>query len=439
MRRDVGGPQPGFFLQFVRSEVGGSVVLLAATAVTLVWANTPAAPTYFAFVKTYVAVAWGDAGFKMSLQHWVNDLLMALFFFVVGLEIKREVLVGELASVRRAALPVAAALGGALVPAAIYAAINAGGPGAKGWGIPMATDIAFALGILALLGSRVPVGLKVFLTALAIADDLAAVLVIAIFYTATIKVVALAAAAGLLAAIVIAGRCGVRSPLVFVVLGLGVWVAVLASGVHATIAGVLTALLVPVRARRDPAAFWRASDEALACLDRDGLTRESMLRDDRQLASLEALHDAAGSMVPPGLALEHRLHPVLAYAVLPLFAFVNAGVSLGGGPAAAPAAITTGVALGLVFGKPLGIMLAGWLVVRAGLGELPAGVHWGHILGVGLLAGVGFTMALFVGDLAFTDPEAKDRAKQGILLASSVAAVSGYLCLLLVTRRRGQA
>jgi NhaA family Na+:H+ antiporter len=434
-RNDKPGGLPGFFQQFVHSEVSGSIVLLGATVVALVWANSPVADSYFDLVKTYIGVAWGDASFKMSLQHWVNDLLMVLFFFVVGLEIKREILVGELASARKAALPVAAAVGGMVVPAGLYAMLNVGGPGASGWGIPMATDIAFALGILALLGKRVPLGLKVFLTALAIADDLGAVLVIAVFYSASINVTALVAAAVLLVAIVVAGRFGMKQVSIYLLLGFGVWVAVLASGVHATVAGVLVALTIPVRARRDPGAFWEVAERALAKLRGREMTRESMIDDQEQLAALESLHDAAGDMVPPGLALEHRLHPVLAFLVLPLFALVNAGVAIGGGPVAAPVSITTGIILGLVVGKPLGIVVLSWLTVKLGRGELPAGVSWGQILGAGLLAGVGFTMALFIGDLAFVDAAATDRAKIGILVASAVAGVAGYVVLLMSTRR----
>lgn len=335
---------------------------------------------------------------------------MALFFFVVGLEIKREALIGELASARRAALPVAAAVGGMLFPAGIYALLNGGGEGAAGWGIPMATDIAFALGILALLGRRVPIGLKVFLTALAIA-------------------------ASLLVIIALASRANVRSTLAYVVLGLGVWVAVLASGVHATVAGVLTALLVPVRARRDPQAFWRSIEPAIRKLRGGELTRVSMVMDDDQLHALESLRCATSDMTPPGLALEHRLHPVLAYGVLPLFAFMNAGVALTGADLAAPASISLGVVLGLVVGKPLGIFLMSWLTVRSGRGELPTGVNWLQILGAGLLGGVGFTMALFIGDLAFSEAAFEDRAKQGILAASAIAAVAGFVVVALGTRR----
>jgi NhaA family Na+:H+ antiporter len=300
----------------------------------------------------------------------------------------------------------------------------------------MATDIAFALGVLALFGARAPIGLKVFLTALAIADDLGAVLVIAVFYTESIRLVALAIAASLLVIIALASRANVRSTLAYVVLGLGVWAAVLASGVHATVAGVLTALLVPVRARRDPQAFWSRIEPAIRKLRGKELTRDSMVMDHDQLHALESLHCATSDMVPPGLALEHRLHPVLAYGILPLFAFMNAGVALTGADLAAPASISLGIVLGLVVGKPLGILLMSWLTVMSGRGELPAGVTWLQILGAGLLGGVGFTMALFIGDLAFSEAAFEDRAKQGILAASAIAAVAGFAVVALGTRGR---
>ncbi|HOX24752.1 MAG TPA: Na+/H+ antiporter NhaA [Candidatus Krumholzibacteria bacterium] len=433
-QRDRSGRIPGFFLDFVRSEVSGSVVLLACTAFALALANSPWRSWYDDLAHTPLGVSWGSAAFTLSLQHWVNDLLMVLFFFVVGLEIKREVLVGELSSVEKATLPVAAALGGMVVPAALYTLLNAGGPGAPGWGVPMATDIAFALGILAMLGRRAPLGLKVFLTALAIADDLGAVLVIALFYTEQIAVVALLVAAALLGLLLLAARAGVRRPEVYVALGLGVWAAVLASGVHATVAGVLVALTVPVRARRDPAEFRATSAAALAELERGDLTRESMLGDDRQLACLEALHDAAGDMVPPGLALEHRLQPVQAWLVLPLFAFFNAGVNLAGG-STAPATVPLGIMLGLVVGKPLGIGLFSWLAVRSRRGRLPDGVSWIQLWGAGALAGVGFTMSLFISELAFADADLVAGAKLGILGASLTAGIVGWSLIRLAGRR----
>jgi NhaA family Na+:H+ antiporter len=420
----------GAFERFVHSEVSGSVVLIACTLLALAWANSPAAPSYFALAHTKLGVSWGDAKFALSLQHWVNDALMAVFFFVVGLEIKRELVVGRLSSVRQAALPGMAALGGMLVPAAAYALLNAGGEGARGWGVPMATDIAFALGVLALLGDRVPIGLKVFLTALAIVDDLGAVLVIAVFYTHEIRWEALALAAALLGLIALANLLRVRRPEPYVVLALGVWAGVLASGVHATVAGILVALLVPVRALRDPGAFLATAEERVAELREAGLTRDSMLAKRSQLEAIVELHQAAGDMRPPGLTLEESLHPVVAFVILPLFAFWNAGVTLGGGLGdILQSRISLGIVLGLVLGKQLGIALFAWAAVRLGWASLPEGVSWTQLYGAAALAGIGFTMSLFVSELAFGPGAQLDEAKLGVLLASLVAAAFGFVFL----------
>jgi NhaA family Na+:H+ antiporter len=417
----------GMFERFVHSEVSGSAVLLLATLAALVWANSPAAGSYFALAHTRIGVSWGESTFALSLQHWVNDALMAIFFFVVGLEIKREVVVGQLSSFRRAVLPGMAALGGMLVPAALYALLNAGGEGGRGWGIPMATDIAFALGVLALLGGRVPLGLKVFLTALAIADDLGAVLVIALFYTARIRGSALAVAAVFLALLFLANLLRVRRSELYVVLALGVWVGVFASGVHATVAGILVALLVPVRARRDPEAFLATAEARVAELREAGLTPESMLARRSQLDAIVDLHEAAGDMRPPGLTLEEELHPIVALLILPLFAFFNAGVAVGEGRLAG--GVGLGIVLGLVVGKQVGITLFGWIAVRSGWAALPDGVTWGQIYGGACLAGIGFTMSLFVSELAFGPGALLDEAKLGVLLASLVSAAWGFVFL----------
>ncbi len=415
---------------FVHSEVTGGVVLLACTVVALVWANSPWAAAYFALVHTKLALVFGTFTFALSLQHWINDGLMVAFFFVVGLEIKRELSVGHLSSVRQAALPVAAALGGMVVPAAIYLSFNTGGPGARGWGVPMATDIAFALGILALLGSRVPTGLKVFLTALAIADDLGAVLVIALFYTEQIRWDALGAALFFLLLVALAVRSGLRRPVLYALPILGVWVSVFASGVHATVAGILVAMVVPVRPRLAPVAFLGTVSATLEALRTAGLTRDSVLADEAQLDALVTLDDAATDMRPPGLTLERFFHPIQAFLILPLFAFFNAGVDLTGrGRDALVEPVTLGVIVGLVLGKLLGIGLSSWLAVRSGYTSLPEGVTGLQIAGVALLGGVGFTMSLFVSELAFDAEALLDAAKLGILVASATAGVCGYLVL----------
>jgi NhaA family Na+:H+ antiporter len=420
----------GIFERFVHSEVSGSALLLVCTAAALGLANSSFAEAYFGLLYTKAGLSWGDAKFALTVQHWINDLLMVVFFFVVGLEIKRELLVGQLSSAKRALLPVMAALGGMVVPALLYTAFNAGGEGAGGWGIPMATDIAFALGVLALFGKRVPIGLKVFLTALAIVDDLGAVLVIAVFYTAQIHWLSLIVAVAFLALIAGANRLRIEHPAVYVVLALGVWAGVLGSGVHATVAGVLVALLVPIGARRDPREFLEVSGTRLALLRDAGLTPDSMVANRSQFDAISDLHKVSGAMRPPGLALEEMLHPFVVFFILPLFALFNAGVAIDGGfvdgllhP------VSLGILSGLVLGKQAGITLFSWIAVKSGQADLPDGVTWSHIYGGACIAGIGFTMSLFVTELAFTDVAVLARAKVGILIASLVAAVWGAVLL----------
>jgi NhaA family Na+:H+ antiporter len=308
---------------------------------------------------------------------------------------------------------VSAALGGMLVPAGVYVALNWGGAGSHGWGIPMATDIAFALGILALFGTRAPVGLKVFLTALAIADDIGAVLVIALFYSSGIKIAALLVAGVLLVLIFAANRSGVRRPFVYVVLAIGVWLAVFTSGVHATVAGILVAMLVPVRALIDPTEYLSRSRTRLEELEASELTRDSMLHDRAQLEALDDLYLSSSDMIPAGITLEERLHPVVAFIILPLFALFNAGVALNARVIdVLPEPVTLGVILGLFLGKQVGIAAFSWFIVKSGRAGLPDGVTWGMIYGAGLLAGVGFTMSLFVSDLAFDSETLLNQAKE---------------------------
>ncbi len=418
------------FRDFFHAEATGSIVLLAATVLALLWANSPWADVYFTLLHTEIAVHIGPYNLILDMHELVNDGLMVIFFLVVGLEIKREVVVGELSSAKRAILPVAAAVGGMLLPALIYVAVNAGKVGMEGWGIPMATDIAFALGILALLGSRVPPTLKVFLTALAIADDIGAVLVIALFYTAEVHWVPLAIAGILLLFIIAAGRIGIRSGAIYVILGFGVWLAILLSGVHATTAGILVALTVPVRARMDPEEFLTTGYTRLEELSESELTTESMIHDHEQLETITELHDAARSMQPVGLMLEEYFHPILVWMVLPLFAFFNAGVQFSGRFFDAlfhP--VSLGIILGLVIGKQLGITLFAWLAVRIGQATLPEGVNWRLVYGASWLAGIGFTMSLFVAGLAFSDATLVSIAKVGILAGSLICGVFGYLLL----------
>ncbi|MFB9969131.1 Na+/H+ antiporter NhaA [Pseudoroseomonas cervicalis] len=381
--------------RFLDSDASGGLVLMAVAALAILTANSPLAPAYFGALHSYVG--------PLSLQHWINDALMALFFLMVGLEIKREMLDGQLSTWGRRILPGVAAAGGMAAPALVYVAFNAGDPLAlRGWAIPAATDIAFALGVLSLLGPRVPVSLKVFLAALAIIDDLGAVIVIALFYTTGLSLPDLAGAAAVLALLYGLNRRGVRSLLPYLLLGAVLWLLVLRSGVHATLAGVLLALTIPIRLTPGKP---EASDE------------ESPLH-----------------------KLEHALHKPVAFIVVPIFGFANAGVSFAGisaGVLLEP--LPLGVAAGLVVGKLLGVFGASALMIRAGLAQLPAGASWTQLLGVSLLCGIGFTMSLFIGLLAFADSAAmQDLVKFGILAGSLVAGVAGYL-LLRFSRREGKA
>jgi NhaA family Na+:H+ antiporter len=411
------------FQEFARLEASGGIVLLFCALAAMAWANSPLAATYHQLFGTYFTVGWGEHALSKPLLLWINDGLMAVFFLVVGLEIKRELLVGELASPRRAALPIAAAAGGMLVPAAIYAAFNAGEAGARGWGIPMATDIAFSLGVLALLGRRVPLALRVFLAAFAIVDDLGAVLVIAVFYTEALSWTALGAAGTVLLLLLAANRAGVRRPLVYAVLGAALWLAVLKSGVHATVAGVLLAAAIPARARIDPGQFLRLSRAILEDVEHAG-------DPGRRQESVHELERLCEHVAAPLRRMEHGLHGWVAFLIMPLFALANAGVPLAGessGLFRNPVGL--GVILGLVAGKPLGITLASWLLVKAGLATLPPALGWRHLHGAAWLGGIGFTMSLFIAGLAFEGPPLLPVSKLAILIASLLAGVAGWAVL----------
>jgi len=406
------------------------VLLLVGAVAGLIWANLPDTDSYTDFWHAHIALDFNIVEIDLSLKHWVNDGLMAIFFFVVGLEIKRELLRGELAEPRKAALPVAAALGGMVVPALIYTALNFGGDGERGWGIPMATDIAFAVGVMALLGARAPLSLKVFLLALAIVDDLGAIAVIAIFYTEQIEFGWLALAVGLFALTAILGQIGVRDLVVYAAIALVAWLAVHESGVHATIAGVMLGLLTPVKAvyeRREVELKVLALAEDL----RRGDESATVEGDELQQSALRELEEVARETQPVLDRLEHALHPWTSYLIIPTFALANAGVVLNADVVsdAASSPISWGVALGLVIGKPLGIVLFSFAAVRLGVATLPAGVRWLRLTGAGILAGIGFTVSLFIADLAFTSEELIDEAKIGILAGSALMGVAGYALL----------
>ena len=423
------------FQSFFKTEAAGGILLLAAAVVALVWANSPLAASYAELWGTYVTVGAGSFEISKPLLLWVNDGLMAIFFFVVGLEIKREVLAGELAEPRKAALAIAAALGGMVVPALLYAAVNLGTERVDGWGIPMATDIAFALGVLALLGSRAPLALKVFLTAVAIVDDLGAVVVIAVFYTAEIQVPALLGSLGLIAVLAVANRLGVQRTSVYALVGLAAWVLMLKSGVHATVAGVLVALTIPARRKMDEAEF---ANRVGALLDRfrEGITDSPTDPTPDQSEAVHSIEVACERVETPLVRLEHGLHGFVAFFVMPVFALANAGVALGADAAAlATDPVALGVMLGLVVGKPIGVLGLAAAAVKTGLASLPTGVTWQHVIGVSFLTGIGFTMSIFIANLAFGEGPLLDSAKVGILLASVISGGIGAVLLLRTNAR----
>ena len=371
---------------FLRAEAAGGVVLVLAATAAIVWANSPASGSYDSFWGSRLTLGWGPVAVSEDLQHWVNDGLMALFFFVVGLEIKRELVLGELRAPRAAALPIVAAVGGVVLPAAIFLAL-ASGPAATGWGIPMATDIAFAVGVLALLGRRVPAGAKLLLLTVAIVDDIIAIVVIAIFYTASVSLVWLGTSVGGLLVVALMRRSGVGAIWPYAVVGAAVWFACLESGVHATIAGVALGLLTPT-----------------------GRVSERNVLD----------------------TLEHRLHPVSAFVIVPLFALANAGVDLRGGllGEAMGSSLTWAIAVALVLGKTVGVSAAVFLCLRTGLGTLPTGVRARHVVGVAAVAGIGFTVSLFIAELAYSDARLIETAKVGIFTGSLAAALLGVVVIL---------
>ena len=378
------------FQHFFQTESAGGALLLLCGIAALVVANSPWADAYARFWHTPIAMSVGSSALTLSLHGWINDGLMAVFFLLVGLEIKRELVAGELASPRQAALPIAGAVGGMIVPAAIYSALTYGTEGARGWGIPIATDIAFALGTLALVAPGAPTGAKVFLAALAIVDDMGAVLVIALFYTSSVAWSALAAAGGVLVALLVLNRLGVRQLTPYLVLGIALWFFVHESGVHATVAGVLLALTIPTRTRINALQFSARARELLDEFDRTETGDYLVLTSRGQQEALLALERTSEEVTEPLLRLEHALHSFAAFVVMPGFALANAGVTVSGVPTDTGIALAAG--LGLALGKPVGITLAAWVTVRAGLAALPPQVNWLMLHACAWLVGIGFTM-----------------------------------------------
>jgi Na+:H+ antiporter, NhaA family len=418
---------PAPLREYLREEAAGGVVLMAAAALALGWANSPWQAAYIALWQTPLAVQLGRFAIEADLRQWVSDGLMTLFFLVVGLEIKRELVAGELRTWRGAALPVVAAAGGMAVPALIYAAANAGQPGAAGWGVPMATDVAFALGVLALLGSRVPASLKVFLLTLAVVDDLGSVAVVALFYSRGVDLGALTVAVGLLALVAILVRARIWWLPLHAGLGLALWLALWQAGVSPVLAGVAMGLLTPARPTAPPEV----------ARDRGGALAGELAADPHLPTLREMLREARGT-VPLTERLAHDLHPVSAFVVVPLFALANAGVSLERGGLAAPGAgaVLGGVVAGRVLGKLAGIGAAAWLAVRLGLAVRPEATSWAQLAGVAIVAGIGFTVPLFVADLAFPDGRLQAPVKLGLLAASVIAGAAGALVLVVAARPR---
>jgi len=414
---------------FIEKQTSVGLLLIFSAILAMIIANSSLSESYHNLWKQYIVIGFEDFVIRKNLLHWINDGLMSIFFFLVGLELKREILYGELSSVRKAVLPIAAAIGGMAFPAVIYYFFNAGSDTISGWGIPMATDIAFALGILYLLGDKVPMTLKIFLTAIAIVDDLGAVLVIAFFYTSELSIESLAVGFFFLMVLLTANFIGIRNTLFYAIMGIfGLWLAILLSGIHATIAAVLAAFAIPTSRRINTPVFLRKvkwlTNEIKATLD------QKNDKEDEISITIEKFSSLAEDATPPLQRLEHALHPFVSFIILPVFAFANAGVTITSDSFSYfQSPVTLGVILGLLFGKFFGVVLLTRLMVLLKICNLPRGVNWQHIYGIGILAALGFTMSLFITELAFTNEVYMVQAKIGILSTSLFAGILGYFLL----------
>ncbi len=427
--------------EFIHRQTTSGVLLMLCAVTALVIVNGPLAEAYHHFLERTFTI--GLEGFQLSksVHHWINDGLMAMFFFVVGLELKREILVGELADPKKAMLPIIAAIGGMLVPVLIYVAFNPSQPGITGWGIPMATDIAFALGALALLGNRVPKQLLTFLVAVAIVDDLGAVIVIALFYTDTIDISALYLMLFTLVLLISLNLGGIRRSLPYLLLGVVLWVATLKSGIHATLAGVFLAFTIPMRPKYNPRRFLMHIDEMVTRIKAAYQRDRSIIRNDELRMQVQALEKGVRLVQAPAQILENNLHLFTAYLVIPIFSLANAGIPIDwssiSGVVTHP--VSLGIVVGLVLGKLIGIAGFSWVVVKVKLTSLPEGVNFQHIVGVALMGGIGFTMSIFIAELGFDDAENLLLAKTGILLASIIAGFGGFTWLLLTSKKSSDA
>lgn len=424
--------------RFIHREFTGGIVLFVSVVVAIVWANSPWHHSYHELWETRFALDFNGYGLDQPLHVWINDGLMALFFFVIGLELKREFMAGELSTPKKAALPMIAALGGMVVPALLYTVINIGTGSENGWGIPMATDIAFALALLSLAGKHIPSSVKVFLSALAVADDLGAVLVIAFFYTSHIAFLPLLIAGALLLLLALGNVLGIRSVFFYLIVGIAVWTGFLFSGVHATIAGVLVAFTIPARAKIDEREFARKTREHIEEFE-EQIPLNSTLTTSEQHETIQSMKRLCMEAETPLQKIEDKLHPWVAFVIMPLFALANAGMVIEGNFFSSLGnPVSLGIILGLLAGKFIGVFSFTWLAIRLRMADLPEQAGWMHIIGVAVLAGVGFTMSLFVTGLAFSDPGRIDQAKYGILVASFVAGVVGILFLKMTKKRPGE-
>jgi Na+:H+ antiporter, NhaA family len=426
------------FRSFASLQASGGILIVLVTIIALWWVNSDYAGSYNRLLDTHLLVGHDGLHFNKPLHFWINEGLMTFFFFVVGLEIKREILVGELASPRKAALPLIAALGGMIVPASIFLLFNPSGPAATGWGIPMATDIAFTLGALTVLGRRIPRSLVVFLAALAIVDDLGAVLVIALFYTAQISFFYLQVALLMFLILAVINLLGFRSPLPYILFGCLVWLAMSLSGIHSTVAGILVAMTIPARSRIDTDKFLGEAKTVLESFECAGDCGRSLYGNAQHQEAVRTLGVLCDKVEPPLLRIEHALDPWVVFVVVPIFALANAGVRLEvsslGHILTSP--LSLGITLGLVLGKQIGIFTSAWIAVKSGLAAMPARANIYHLYGGSILCGIGFTMSLFIADLAFGRAEMLDTAKVSILAGSLISFIVGMAVLLAASRPR---
>ncbi len=423
------------FKEFLQSNTIGGFLLIISAVIAIIWANSPWSESYFAIWGSYLTIGVGEFSLSKSLLHWINDGLMVIFFFFVGLEIKRELLVGELSSFSKAALPIIGAIGGMIVPALFYLALNWNTEYVRGWGIPVATDIAFALGVLAMLGKRVPIAMKVFLTALAIVDDIGAVLIIAIFYTSDLSIISLAFGAGILILLIALNIFGVKKPAIYIILGVFLWYAFLKSGVHATVAGVLLAMTIPVRSKMRKDEFLNKTKPYIEELESKASnnSKEYFVKNEQDIFGY--IGEFSVDVQSPLYRIEHILAKYVAFLIMPIFALANAGVVIDAEAlASAFGSVSIGIFLGLTLGKQIGIFSFSYLAVKFGWATLPSNVNWKQVYAVSMLCGIGFTMSLFISMLAFDYPSAIVQSKIGIFSASIVAGLIGYFWIRIISK-----